>query len=847
MYKYVLGLLACAISVNVFAMNQPQLDSMAKDLKVIYTLLDANSACPAKVQQCYLSELSLTLPYDLKSHNWAIYFSQLMPIIHSSNSEFEITHINGDLHRLSPSKMFSGFAGGDAHRIRFYTQDSQITRSEFMPNYILADSEGVLSAKVIASTIPTVDPETGLEAQPYLAPFNTMSQLRIHERDKTPWMGTKYLFENALRPVLTEAPIDIIPKPETLILSSEPMVSIQNGIKLSLVNIKREGISQALFRLSTLGIHEQEQGFNVNVKRTTTATLAEQAYTLKISAQAVNIEAATEQGAFYALQSLIGLLNIETHTLPQVDITDAPHYMFRGLHIDSARNFRSKQFILETITHMASYKLNRLHLHLADDEGWRLEIAGLPELTEVGATRCFDLSEQRCLLPQLGAGNAPDASINGFYSRQDYIDILQHAKRHHVEVIPSLDMPGHSRAAIVSMEARFERLMAQNLERDALKYRLVEPQDLTRYRSIQHYSDNTLNVCLEQTYQFIDKVLTEVQALHEAAEVPLKTYHIGADETAGAWLNSPACSLLKYSEPSLNGYFIERISKIVTDKGVAVAGWSDGLDDVRVKNMPHVVQSNVWGTLAHGGHQVAHRHINRNWKVIVSNPDVTYFDFPYESHPMERGNHWATRAVNTRKFFEFMPDNLPAHAELWHNNYARSYIADDTSSRLEKGVNAKGIQGHLWSEMIRTDEQAEYMLYPRLLALAERAWHKPDWALRYKESRSFDKNTTFMTKGALQAREKDWQRFIALVGFKEIPKLASQGVFYRLPSVAAGKSESGQLMVFTEIPGFDIEVKTLNGWQAVSPKMLHSTALAVRAKLGRRVGRALPVSDHVLE
>jgi hexosaminidase len=161
---------------------------------------------------------------------------------------------------------------------------------------------------------------------------------------------------------------------------------------------------------------------------------------------------------------------------------------FRGLHVDVARNFHSKAEILAILDQMAAYKLNRLHLHLADDEGWRVEIAGLPELTTIGSRRCHDLAERTCLLPQLGAGPDPSAPVNGFYSRADYIEIVRAAQARHIQVIPSFDMPGHSRAAIKAMEARAARLRAEGKpEAEAGRYLLSEAGNASVYSSIQHY------------------------------------------------------------------------------------------------------------------------------------------------------------------------------------------------------------------------------------------------------------------------------------------------------------------------------------------------------------------------
>ncbi len=192
---------------------------------------------------------------------------------------------------------------------------------------------------------------------------------------------------------------------------------------------------------------------------------------------------------------------------------------------------------------MAAYKLNRLHLHLADDEGWRVEIAGLPELTDIGARRCHDPSERTCLLAQLGAGPDPSTPVNGYYSRADYIEIVRAAQARHIQVIPSFDMPGHSRAAIKAMEARAARLRAEGKpEAEAGRYLLSEAGNKSVYSSIQHYTDNTINVCLDSAYAFLGKVVDEMAVLHAAAGQPLTRYHIGADETPGAWSASPACA-----------------------------------------------------------------------------------------------------------------------------------------------------------------------------------------------------------------------------------------------------------------------------------------------------------------
>ncbi|WP_125780575.1 family 20 glycosylhydrolase [Pseudoalteromonas rubra] len=850
MKKFVCWFLALMGTQTAFALTQGELNEVADNLEIRYHLIDSMpKSCPPPAKQCYLSELRLRSPMPYNGADWAIYFSQLMPIYQVDSELFKIEHLNGDLHRLTPTEQFGGFSADDEYTIRFYTKNSQITRSEFMPNYILADQAQRLLPRVIASTRTVRDEQTQLEQQPYLAPFESYHQLRISDKDQTPWMGTGYLAQHQSEPVFSHAPEGVIPTPRAFKVVSQGRINLDKGVHFELTGLNLADIEMAARRLAQLGVEQTPKGLPVSVTVDPSLPIEAQGYQFNSSTNRIAIKASDAAGAFYGVQTLAGLMDLKTRSIPSVAIADAPRYAFRGLHIDSARNFRSKQFILDTIAQMGAYKLNKLHLHLADDEGWRLAIAGLPELTKIGGLRCLDLSETRCVLPQLGAGTGTGLPRNGHYSQQDYSDILRFAKAHHIEVIPSLDMPGHSRAAIIAMESRYRALMAKGKKEAANEYRLIEEADKTRYSSIQHYHDNTLNVCLPATYRFVGKVLNELQRMHERAGVPLKTYHIGADETAGAWLDSPACQALnkKQTITSMNGYFIEQVAAMVAEKGITVAGWSDGLSDVDPQKMPKQVQTNVWSTLSEQGHKVAHQQANLGWEVVLSLPDVTYFDFPYQSHPQERGNHWASRALDTRKVFEFMPDNLPVHAEFWRDVLHHNYNADDKDSGLKPGVGYAGMQGHLWSEMIRDDVQAEYMLYPRLLALAERAWHKPGWAVPYQAGRIYNDKSGYFSAKSQQLREQDWQRFVALLGYRELPKLTRQGRFFRIPTVAASRREDGTLKLFSEIPGFELEAHINGRWVSYHPKLDFDSVDAVRAVLpdNTRAGRALPIPAPV--
>ncbi len=527
--------------------------------------------------------------------------------------------------------------------------------------------------------------------------------------------------------------------------------------------------------------------------------------------------------------------------LPEGSITDQPRAHWRGMHYDMARNFHGKDVTLRLIDNMARYKLNKLHLHLTEDEGWRLEIPGLPELTSVGAYRCFDLTEQQCLLTQLGTGPSQQGSGNGYYSSADFIEILRYAAARHIEVIPEIDLPGHARAAIVAMNARYNRLLALGQSDAASAYLLAEPGDSSQYLSIQNYTDNAANVCLPSTYAFVDKVVYELQQMYRQAGQTLRIFHMGGDEVAsGAWQGSPACQQL-FAQPGngvsgvadLKPYFVRQLAQLTARRGIALAGWEDGLmydqlntfERSQLEN-PRII-TNAWDNIWEWGvADRAYRLANNGYQVILSPGTHLYFDHPHEAHPQERGYYWATRFTGTDKVFGFMPDNLYANADTTRDG---SKITDleqllgRALPPLEQAGNLLGIQGQVWSETIRSAAQLEQMIYPRLLALAERAWHKAGW------ERNADSN----------ARLADWQGFAGRVVQVELPRLASHGSQFYLPPPGA-RWQQHNLQVNTALPGLAVEYSIDNGnsWQLYTgqaPDKQHTILL--RSSLGGLTSR----------
>jgi hexosaminidase len=854
------------IADDLKSATQADIDQMADNLAVNYRVVTniPTDKCNAKVADgaCFEVELSFTAKEAISVNNWAIHFSQIAPVQSSESDDFKVVHLNGDLHQISLLDAFSGFEAGETKSVMFRANFWMLSETDALPNYLITASD--LQAKVIKSTRAVIDHDSGLEILPFVEPFtDEVTQFKRSSIDNTQWLTSKGLYQrnkmqadNATADSIAVANA-IIPTPKSIKFDGgNAQVNVSKGLKVNFSNVLVSEVMAAFDHLATLGLTQSERGFPVNLHINGDDTKAIGSYQLFITDKSINIVGVDGNGVFNGLQSLASLYTVGKTTLPIVEVNDEPHYAFRGMLVDVARNFHSKEFILSLLDQMAAYKLNKLHLHLGDDEGWRLEIPSLPELTDISSKRCFDTQEETCLIPQLGAGVDTESSVNGFYSVSDYQEILKAATARHIQVIPSLDMPGHSRAAMKAMTARYNKYQALEDEDKATQFLLDDFEDTTQYSSVQFYNDNTMNVCLESSYAFVVEVMTQVKKIHSDAGQPLTRYHIGADETAGAWIESPACKafvenndkgVTKMSE--LGAYFIERVAGILSDLDIETAGWSDGMEHTRKENMPAIVQANAWDVLFWGGHDKVHSLANRDWQIVISTPDVLYFDFPYEADPKEHGYYWASRHINTEKVFQFMPDNLPVHAEIWLDRQDNAYIADDTKSPLAKGQSFLGIQAQLWSENTRSDEIAEHKIYPRLLALAERAWHLPKWAVPYNYNGAvYSQETQSFTSEMQAARDESWQLFSRVLGQKEFTKLELAKIDYRLPTVGA-VIEQGILKANIAFPGLIIEYQLQStdsenqAWLQYKEPVKVNTAVNIRSRAlnGLRASRMTKV------
>lgn len=459
-----------------------------------------------------------------------------------------------------------------------------------------------------------------------------------------------------------------------------------------------------------------------------------EAYELRIDpAQGVLIRGRTAAGVSRGLQSLRALMPLklaEGATLPALTLRDAPQFEHRGLLLDVARHFHPKATVLRVVDLMARFKLNKLHLHLTDDEGWRIAIPGLPELTDFGARRGHSADPWRHLPPAHGSGpDAATSSGSGHFTEADYAEILRHAAARHVEVIPEIEMPGHARAAVQAMNARARRLSAAGLP-GAKDFLLADPADRSRYSSAQRYEDHLMDPGLPSTYRFIEHVVAAITAMHRRAGVPLKQLHVGADELPnGAWAGSPASLAMIEREklaglPGLWNRFYDRVGEILRRHGLAAGGWEelgsrrDKLEGVDkgfgsgplVPNEHFLGRGHtlyVWNNLDEAD-DLGYRLANAGYRVVLAPATKLYFDMAANTNPGEAGVNWAAM-IELRDVFEHRPlDALRSPSGVALTPAGRARVA--------------GVEGTLFAEIMPTRERLEHLMLPRLFALAERAW-----------------------------------------------------------------------------------------------------------------------------
>lgn len=529
-----------------------------------------------------------------------------------------------------------------------------------------------------------------------------------------------------------------------------------------------------------------------------------EAYELTVDPEAgITLKGQTAAGVMRGLASLRDLLPERPHanqavTMAALHVSDAPRFDYRGFQLDVARNFHPKQTIFRLLDLMARFKLNKFHFHLTDDEGWRLEIADLPELTEVGARRGHTLSPVKAhLQPAYGSGpDVANTSGSGHYTRADYVEILRYAAARHIEVIPEIEMPGHARAAVIAMQSRYHRLMKSDPV-EAARYLLHDFDDQSQYVSPQLYTDHVMNPGVPSVYTFIDKVVAEVAALHREAGAPLRTLHVGGDELPdGAWERSPASARLMQqrqlpSTADLWDHFYERVDEILRKHGLRASGWEElGARKVRLNGKPrlipnpHFTRSDfslyVWNNI-HGAEDLGYRLANAGYPVVLAPVTRLYFDMAYNKNPEEPGVNWGGY-VDTDTVFDFVPfDDLKGT----RHSQGKDGLTDYGQRRI------LGLEATLFTETVQDEERLDYLVMPRLLALAERAWaSNPAWA------------TEADARRASALHRTAWSTFAHLLGQRVLPRLDADrpNLRYRIPPPGLQRQE-GAVLVNHQFPG----------------------------------------------
>lgn len=398
-----------------------------------------------------------------------------------------------------------------------------------------------------------------------------------------------------------------------------------------------------------------------------------ESYTLSVTPQRIEIRATSGAGLFYGMQTLLQLMQpagTGSYSVASVEIEDTPRFAYRGLMLDVSRHFSTKEFIKKQIDALAYYKINRLHLHLTDAAGWRLEIKKYPLLTDFAAWRTDPTWKKwwnggRKYLRY----DEPGAS-GGYYTQDDIREILAYARQHYITVIPEIEMPSHSEEVL----AAYPQLSCSG-----------EP-----------YKNSDFCVGNEETFTFLENVLTEVMELF-----PSEYIHVGGDEAGkSAWKTCPKCQKRMKDEhlanvDELQSYLIHRIEKFLNNHGRRLLGWDEILQGGIAPNATVMSWRGEEGGIAAvtSGHHA------------IMTPGAycyldSYQDAPY-SQPEAIGGYLPLKKV-------YAYDPIPA------------------SLTAEQAKLVYGVQGNLWVEYIPTPEHVEYMIYPRILALAEVAWSAPE-------------------------------------------------------------------------------------------------------------------------
>lgn len=466
--------------------------------------------------------------------------------------------------------------------------------------------------------------------------------------------------------------IDVIPMPRSVEYHSGNFtISPETKFYTNLSAESRQALTDYLegTSLSSVPFAESATGNNgieLNLCDSSIVT-GNEAYRIEIVKKGVRLSANTETGIFYGLQTLLQVLNNgDNKTLPALTINDSPRFPYRGLHLDVSRHFFDKEFVKKQLNAMAYFKMNRLHWHLTDGAGWRIEIKKYPRLTSFAAWRPFDKLNDWWVEGRTFCEQDDPRAVGGYYTQDDIREVVAYAAERHITIIPEIEMPGHSEEVL----ATYPELSCSG----------------------KPYVNADFCIGTEKTFEFLENVLLEVIDLF-----PSEYIHIGGDEASkSSWKTCPRCQKRMADEhlnsvDELQSYMIHRIEKFLNDHGRKIIGW----DEIIEGGLSPTATVMSWR-----GEEGGIKAVKAGNQAIMTPGKYCYLDAFQDApntQPMAIGGYLTLEKVYS---FEPVPDSLSTkEAEL-----------------------ILGVQGNVWTEHIPTPEHYEYMIYPRILALAEIGW-----------------------------------------------------------------------------------------------------------------------------
>ena len=569
-----------------------------------------------------ICELYLTMTNQsnrpITNEGWILYFNymSLHPLF-TEGEQIKQTELQASYHSIEPTRDFETLMPDSSRTFKLRFRGNAIRQTSRPEGFFLVKTEDGKVKKGKPISIPCT-----------YAPFTRPEQMKrgIVTWEKTPYADGPYVYDYVEKILGNE-------KREVQALLPQPKkMTYADGV----CNVAK---AEILTR--------------------TDANMVAEGYTMTITPTTITIEASDEAGVFYAKQTLKQWGDV----VPCGTVVDYPDLHHRGIMLDVVRNYYPVDSIYRVLDMMAYHKLNVLHLHLSDDEAWRLEIPGLPQLTDIGSKRGYTIDESECLLPMYCGGWDPEAptTANGYITRERYIELLKYAKERHIRVIPEIDMPGHMRAC--------KKAMGNLLTDSAFDARV--------YKSAQNYTDNVIDVTKPYAIEFIDHVVTEIVKMHEEAGHPLTIFNIGGDEV-------PKGALTKEEHQA----FIDAVLEILNRYNLQPMGWEE---------ITHFCPPE--------SKAICYSWLNSNTKplemaeagypVVLANANRLYFDFAYCNHHEEKGLNWG--------------------------GYTDEYRSFDWEPLIHPNV--IGMNAQLWGEVIRSFSQVEWQIYPKMYGLAERAWN----------------------------------------------------------------------------------------------------------------------------